>query len=286
MSSTEAREQMTALVVTMQVQTNKQGSHFRAVAALALLFCALPIFGQSDTAALSGFVKDSSGSVIPGATVKVSSEATGVERSTQTNTEGFWTVNALQPGLYAVSAEVQGFRRLEVVHKKLDPGIPTEVDLTLQVGGLSDSVTVTADVAAVQTDSATVGKLVEGKQVSDLQLNGRNPIFLAMLKPGVARNGSLAALSYAVDNGGMSINGSRSNDNLITFDGAVGIRTRVETIRATAWPISIPYRKSRSSRPITRRNMDARMADKSESSPRAELATSTWLHTSTSGIPR
>jgi len=210
----------------MQTQKNNGQFYFRAVAALALLLFAVPVFGQSDTAALSGFVKDSSSSVIPGATVKVRSEATGVERSTQTNSEGFWTVSALQPGLYAISAAAQGFKPLEVVHKKLDPGIPAEVDMSLQVGGVTDSVTVTADAAAVQTDSATVGKLVEGKQVSDLQLNGRNPIFLAMLKPGVARNGSLASLSYAVDNGGMSINGSRANDNLITFDGAVGIRTR------------------------------------------------------------
>ena len=165
----------------MQTQKNNGQFYFRAVAALALLLFAVPVFGQSDTAALSGFVKDSSSSVIPGATVKVRSEATGVERSTQTNSEGFWTVSALQPGLYAISAAAQGFKPLEVVHKKLDPGIPAEVDMSLQVGGVTDSVTVTADAAAVQTDSATVGKLVEGKQVSDLQLNGRNPIFLAML---------------------------------------------------------------------------------------------------------
>jgi hypothetical protein len=210
----------------MQIQRNNERFWFGAVALLALLLSAASAFAQSDTAALSGFVKDPSGAVIPGATVKVRSEATGADRSTQTNADGYWIVSALQPGLYAVSAEAQGFKHLEVIHKKLDPGIPAQVDLSLQVGVVAESVIVTAAASSIQTDSATVGKLVEGKQVSDLQLNGRNPIFLAMLKPGVQRGGSLAALSYAVDNGGMSINGARVNDTLITFDGAVGIRSR------------------------------------------------------------
>ena len=116
---------------------------FAVLAALMLVLCVAPAFAQSDTAALSGYVKDASGGVVPQATVKVRSEATGAEWSAQTNAEGYWVVSALQPGLYAVSADAQGFKRLEVIHKKLDPGIPTQVDLNLQVGALSDSVTVT-----------------------------------------------------------------------------------------------------------------------------------------------
>jgi hypothetical protein len=184
------------------------------------------LLGQSDTASISGYVRDPSGAGIPSAKVTVRSEATGMDRPVEADSAGYYVVSALQPGLYTVEAQAAGFKRLQKVHSKLDPNIPREVDLTLEVGVVAESVVVTASVANVQTDSSTLGKLVEGKQISDLQLNGRNPIFLAMLKPGVQRNGLLAGLSFAVDNGSFSINGSRGNDNLITYDGAVAVRTR------------------------------------------------------------
>jgi hypothetical protein len=180
---------------------------------------------QSDTTSVSGVVKDSSGSVVANASVAVSNEATGVKRDVRTGAAGSYEVNALLPGFYTVSVEAPGFKRFEQLHRKLDPNVPATVDVVLQVGAMTESVTVTAAAANLQVDSATVGKLVEGKQVSDLQLNGRNPLMLALLKPGVT-GGSLAGLNYAVNSGGFSINGSRAADYLITFDGAVGLRTR------------------------------------------------------------
>jgi hypothetical protein len=95
----------------------------------------------------------------------------------------------------------------------------------MTVGGLAETVNVEATVAQLNTETATVGKTVEQAQIQNLALNGRNPMFLAMLKPGV-RRGGLLGFSYGLDSGGFTINGSRSQDNLITFDGAVGVRTR------------------------------------------------------------
>ena len=84
---------------------------------------------------------------------------------------------------------------------------------------------VTATATQLQTESGALGKVIEGKQLQDIQLNGRNPIYLALLKPGV-RGGSLASFSFGLTTAGLNINGSRTQDNLITYDGAVGVRTR------------------------------------------------------------
>ena len=95
----------------------------------------------------------------------------------------------------------------------------------LQVGAVTETVEVTATASLLQTESGTLGKIVEGKQISDLQLNGRNAVFLAQLKPGV-RGGNTNGFNFGLGTGGFNINGARSQDTLITFDGAVGIRTR------------------------------------------------------------
>ena len=83
-----------------------------------------------------------------------------------------------------------------------------------------------AAVAGIQSESATVGKLIDTSQVALLQLNGRNPLFLALLKPGVNAGGAISQFSFGLTTGGLNINGSRTQDNLITFDGAVAVRTR------------------------------------------------------------
>src|SRR5262249_55141658 len=93
-------------------------------------------------------------------------------------------------------------------------------------GQVSETVTVTASTATVQAESSAVGKLVEISQVEKLQLNGRNPLFLAILKPGVSSSNALGGFSFGLNTGGLNINGSRTQDNLITFDGAVAVRTR------------------------------------------------------------
>jgi len=84
-----------------------------------------------------------------------------------------------------------------------------------------------SSVSSVQSETATVGKLIESSQIALMQLNGRNPVLLAGLKPGVRASGAnLSGLNFGLTSGGFNINGGRSQDNLITYDGAVGIRTR------------------------------------------------------------
>ncbi len=118
-----------------------------------------------------------------------------------------------------------------MIHKKLDPSIPTTVDIVMTVGSATQSVTVTAATAAVQSESATLGLLVEHRTVELTELNGRNPIFLAGLMPGVL-GGNLASNSFGFSTGGFNINGGRSENNIVYFDGAVGIRTRANSSRS------------------------------------------------------
>ena len=101
------------------------------------------------------------------------------------------------------------------------------VDIALAVGSVNESVEVTAEAAALQTESATVQQEVTGTQVLDQELNGRNPIYMVQLLPGVRGNSNLGDLNFTSTGGqGWQINGARTWDTLITFDGAPAVRTR------------------------------------------------------------
>lgn len=191
------------------------------------LFLVLSVaaFAQSDNTQISGTIKDQSGAVIANAKVTAKSETKSIERVATTNSDGYFVITQLPADFYTVSVEANGFKQYQETNKKLDPNLPAKMDVALQPGQVSETVTVTATAAGVQTESSTVGKLVDIKQVEKLQLNGRNPLFLALLKPGVA-GGALGGFSFGTTTGGLNINGSRSQDNLITFDGAVAVRTR------------------------------------------------------------
>ena len=190
-----------------------------------MLAFSVPGLAQSDSSQLSGFVKDAAGAVVANAKVVVKSETKVFERSAVSNAEGYFVVPNLPPDVYTVVIEANGFRQYKETSRKLDPNLPVSVEVALQAGQITDTVSVVASATAVQSESSTVGRLIEGKQIEALQLNGRNPLFLALLKPGVT-GGAIGGFSFGLTSGGFSINGSRSQDNLITFDGAVGIRTR------------------------------------------------------------
>ncbi len=197
----------------------------RKLGALSLL-CAIVLFGQSDNSTISGVIKDPSGSVVANAKVSLRNEDTAFERQTTTNETGFYTVTNIAPGYYTVTVEASGFKKTTRTRNKLDTGLPLAVNVELTVGQVTETINVEASAAQINTESATVGKTVEQKQLQSLTLNGRNPIFLALLKPGVRSTTALSGFSFGLTSGGLAMNGGRSQDSLITFDGAVGIRTR------------------------------------------------------------
>jgi hypothetical protein len=196
------------------------------IAVFLLLFPKASL-GQSDNAQISGFVRDASGAVLPETKILVKSETKNFERNTATNSQGYFVIPDLAPDVYSVNAEHSGFKRFALSGKKLDPSMATTVNITLQLGEVNQEVTVTAASASLQTETATLGKLVEREQIDLTEVNGRNPIFLALTKPGVVGNlNGVATNSFGLTTGGFNINGSRSVQNVITYDGSVGIRTR------------------------------------------------------------
>src|SRR5271155_401836 len=112
-----------------------------AVSMLCLLFLSYSAFAQSDVASISGFVRDSSGAVVPGAKVLIKNEGVDIERTLTTNNDGYYVVSSLPPGLYTVAVQHSGFQKYELVHKKLDPSIPAEVNITLTIRQDTQSVT-------------------------------------------------------------------------------------------------------------------------------------------------
>src|SRR5947209_14402018 len=182
------------------------------------------LFAQSDLGRISGFIKDPSGATIANAKVTVRNN-TGVERQTTTNDSGYYVVTNVPPGFYTMVAEATGFQKYETTNNKLDPSADLVIDATLTVGSASQTVEVSASAVPLQTESASVQKLITREQIDLLELNGRNPIGLAALVPG-ARSGTAAGLVFAFNQGPQNFNGSRNPENLITYDGAPATRTR------------------------------------------------------------
>src|ERR1700737_1858018 len=145
------------------------------------------LLAQSDLGRISGFIKDPSGATIANAKATVQTKS-GIERPQITNESGYYIITNVPPGLYTMVAEAAGFQKYETRDNKLDPSADLVIDATLTVGSASQ--TVAASAVQLQTESATVQKLVTREQLDALELNGRNPVFMSNLVPGT-RGGNL-----------------------------------------------------------------------------------------------
>jgi Carboxypeptidase regulatory-like domain len=190
-----------------------------------LVLAAPSVLAQSDASSLSGTVSDSSGAVVPNAKVTVRNAATQITREAVTKDDGNFTIPNLAPGTYTVRVEAAGFQTTTLNAVQVDPNIGRRVDLSMKVGEASTSVTVEASANSVQTESGSVGQLITQEQVKNIQLNGRNPLYLAQMEPGVVRSNSMAALGFGLDNP-LNVNGARSQETMQTLDGAPMVRTR------------------------------------------------------------
>lgn len=206
----------------------------RRIVSLAFLLFVLAVISlvatrataQNTSSSLSGTIVDSSGAVLPGATISVRNDATGQILSARSDQRGAYTVTNIQPGSYTVSAEAQGFEAETQSKVAVDPNIGRQVNFALKPGSSTTTVTVEANANALQTESAVVGQLVTSEQVKSIALNGRNPIYLSQLEPGVTRNAPLTSFNFTPDFGGPQIGGARNDEIAVTLDGAPMIRTR------------------------------------------------------------
>jgi hypothetical protein len=154
-------------------------------AALGVLLFSLPLFSQGNFGRILGIVTDQSGGVVAGATVTVLDTQRGDSRTLVTDEAGEYNAPTLIPGTYTVRVEAKGFKRLERQNVVLQVGQEIRVDLVVQPGDQTQSVTVTEAVPLVETTSATLGGTIDNAEIIDMPLNGRNYQSLMTLRPGV-----------------------------------------------------------------------------------------------------
>jgi len=191
-----------------------------ALLAPGLLLLSAMVLAQ-DTASLTGTVRDVTGAVIPAAQVTLKNTANGMTRELKTNSAGEYVAAALPPGHYDIMAAAAGFRRYQATGVVLRVAQNARIDVTLQVGNMHDEVTVRGEgMSQVDTESSQLGGTITGKEVVQLQLNGRNFTQLIKLVPGVSDQtgqdegvvGPAGSISY-------SVNGGRTEYNNWEVDG-------------------------------------------------------------------
>ncbi len=183
-----------------------------AIGLSALFFLAGISFAQVDRSAISGTVTDSSGRLLPRAHVTVVENATGLRRETESSSDGSYDIPELPVGIYAVTFEHQGFRKLEFIDVEQVIGRTRTLDATLQVAGGEDRVNVSSASALMDHNSSAVTGLIEKEQAEELPLNGRNWSALTAFVPG------------AIDTGGSNqrtvrFAGRGLDDSNFTYDG-------------------------------------------------------------------
>ncbi len=146
-----------------------------------LLIALTPCFAQNETADVLGTVKDARSSVIPKATVTLINQETGIESKTISDENGNFLFSQVKVGKYTVTAEAAGFSKAVATDIAVDVSARQRVDLTLQVGAVTESVNVTGAAAALETDSSEHGQVINTQQIVELPLNGRNYADLALL---------------------------------------------------------------------------------------------------------
>lgn len=179
-------------------------------------------FSQASSQQISGTVRDSSGAVVRAAKVTVRNAGTGIAREVQVNEAGVYSVPAIAIGTYEIEATAAGFKKYILTDLKVDVNAKVTADITLEVGALTDSITVATDAAQVETANGDIGRLVTGTQARELQLNGRNYIQMLALIPGVSTNYPSSfglAGGFGTNASGQSANGGRSDSFSWNVDG-------------------------------------------------------------------
>lgn len=189
----------------------------RAISYVAVVLVSLAVmFAQTDQARLAGSVTDTSGAVIPGATITVKSQKTGLDRTVTTNDRGYYVVNNLLPGQYRLIGEGQGLGPTEYADIALGIGQERILNLILQPATFQQEVNVSGgELAVIDVSSARMGVNVSEREVNQLPLNGRQISQLYLLSPGAVTAGG-----GTFDN--IRFSGRSNQENAIRFDGVEG----------------------------------------------------------------
>lgn len=199
----------------------------QAVLLLLSIGLLVGVHAQSSTAGnITGTVRDPQGAAVPKAEITIQDEKTGSSRTVTTNGDGFFNAPSLPAGRYTLTTSPTGFKKTVTTGVELHVSENKVVNLELQVGQVTETVTITSESTPIELRSGEVSSLISEKQVTELPLNGRNYAQLALMVPGVSpvtqagAGGAFATRGTGLNAGvDMSVNGNQSNSNLWTVDG-------------------------------------------------------------------
>lgn len=224
-------------------QNFKQKTGLMLAAVAMLLALGSFTFAQEITGSIVGTVRDANGAAVAGATVSISdpSKDNIVVRTVTTNDDGEFSAPNLNISTYRITVEAANFKKTVQNDIKINVGERRTVEVTLEAGNISETVTVEADPVAVDLQSATSGTVINGDQVRELSINNRNFTQLVTLAPGVSNDLSDQVYSGTTNPEGqpnivqISVNGARSSQNTFTVDGA-DITDRGSNLTIQAYP--------------------------------------------------
>ena len=193
------------------------------IAFLLVFSPAVLALGQAvDSQQITGVVTDPTGAAVPQAEVTVTNEATLAVRTVRSNDDGNYTVLNLPVGVYTITTVRQGFKKSILSGVNVDVGGKPAVPVQLEIGQVTESVSVKADVVLIQTTTAEIGGVVTSTEATQIQLNGRNYIQLLTLQPGVSQtiaSGFALFGTYGVSGSSQSVNGVRTDSANYFIDG-------------------------------------------------------------------
>ena len=198
--------------------------HRLLIAFFILAIVVHPSAAQTPSGEISGLVTDASGSVLPGVRVTLTNAATNAVRLTQTNETGSYVFPAVPPGTYTLRVELEGFSTLERSNIQVQVGSSSRFPLTMEIGSLTDVVSVVADTQVIQTQNASIGTVIENRSIVELPLNGRNYLQLTSLIPGATTNGPASSQGQQRMGGqrnsfSLNVSGQRIHYNHYSLDG-------------------------------------------------------------------
>ena len=217
---------MLRLSLRPSISNTTYSALFAAVlAALSFLFTGSGL-AQTDQGAITGIVKDSSGAVIPNAQVTVTNVDTGLALEAKSNRSGVFVFSPLKIGNYTLSASSQGFETVTRENLHLDIQQRLNVNMTLPLGAVSQTVKISSAAPLLQTEDAAVGQVIDTKTINDTPLNGRNWVYIAQLTAGVAPpfgntrgsgTGDFVANGQRAEQNNFILDGVDNNTNLVDF---------------------------------------------------------------------
>jgi hypothetical protein len=192
-------------------------------AIVCLLLCSTCVsFAQTETATISGHITDSTGATIRGASVELKNTQQGVSLTATTNNVGIYVFPSVTPGKYALTVRKEGFKQVDLVGVIANVQGQIEQNFRLDIGSVSESVTVSADTNNINTTDASVGTVIDRQFVENIPMNGRSFQTLVLLSPGVVTNNPNVG---GADSGEYSVNGQRTDANGFYVDGASASNT-------------------------------------------------------------